>query len=79
MLHIYALGSDNIKVSIIELLAIVRRWKRSRSFRANGVGPYINVQALSMNVVLMCSFELPFVAKVIIDRVRREGMRWKLS
>jgi len=51
--------------------------EKEQKFRVNCAGPYINVQALSMYVELMCSFEL--VAKAITGRIRKEGLRWKLS
>ena len=45
-----------------------------QGFRVNCVSPCINVQTLYMYVELICSFELPFVAKAIMGRIRREGL-----
>jgi len=48
--------------------------EKEQKFRVNRAGPYINVQALGMYVELMCSFELPFVAKAITGRILRESL-----
>jgi len=53
--------------------------KKEQKFRANRAGSYVNVQALGMYVVLMCSLELLFMEKAITGRIRREDIRWKLS
>ena len=57
---------------------IVRREEMDeQEFRVNRLSPCADVQTLY--VKLFCSFELPFVAKAIMGRIRREGLRWKLS
>ena len=65
-------------VNLGDRLRSAQRWKEQK-FRANRGGSYVNVQSLSIYAILMCSFELLFVAKVITGRIPRKGMRWKLS
>jgi len=50
-----------------------------QKFRENRVCPCVDVQTLDMYVRLLCAFELPFVAKAIKGRIRREGLQLKLS
>jgi len=44
--------------------------EKKQKFRANRVGLYVNVQALAMYVVLMCSLKLPSVEKTITSHIR---------
>ena len=55
-----------------------RKWTELE-FRVNRLSSYTEVQTLNMCVKLLYSFELPFVAKAIMGRIRREGLRWKRS
>jgi len=62
---------------------VQRRVKQSKRVEQELEKPFnvlvVMFQTLNMYAKLLCSFELPFVAKTITGRIHGEGLRWKIS